>query len=397
METNFSKERIAFISSDLDSIVEFTHLFKEIFEIYHFDNVFRFIQWANNNEGVKLVVTYSDLLGANGISLRRNCKDVPKIANVPFILVVDRITDANRNIALLEQFADIFERPVKVEELVIRAKFLIENPPRYNISLIKNQNIFPKYSIPLSKRIFDIVFASLALLLFSPIILIASIIILLESKGPLLYASKRVGSGYTLFDFYKFRSMRRGSEAMLKNLKHLNQYSDNSANDLDNFKNYLCTQCKEENSGCKSKLFMDGEMICEKFFADYIRIKDGSKFIKIKDDPRVTNFGKIMRNTSIDELPQMINVLKGDMSIVGNRPLPLYEAEKLTTDQFAMRFMAPAGITGLWQVTKRGKIGQMSENERMELDNEYAKNYSFWKDLKIILKTVPALFQRENV
>jgi lipopolysaccharide/colanic/teichoic acid biosynthesis glycosyltransferase len=177
--------------------------------------------------------------------------------------------------------------------------------------------------------------------------------------------------------------MRRGSEAMLKNLKHLNQYSDNSANDLDNIKNYLCTQCKEENSGCKSKLFMDGEMICEKFFAEYIRIKDGSKFIKIKDDPRVTNFGKIMRNTSIDEIPQMINVLKGDMSIVGNRPLPLYEAEKLTTDQFAMRFMAPAGITGLWQVTKRGKIGQMSENERMELDNEYAKNYSFWKDLKM--------------
>jgi lipopolysaccharide/colanic/teichoic acid biosynthesis glycosyltransferase len=104
-----------------------------------------------------------------------------------------------------------------------------------------------------------------------------------------------------------------------------------------------------------------------------------------------------MRNTSIDELPQLFNVLKGDMSIVGNRPLPLYEAEKLTTDQFALRFLAPAGITGLWQVTKRGKSGQMSAEERMDLDNEYAKHNSFWHDIKIILRTIPVLFQKENV
>jgi lipopolysaccharide/colanic/teichoic acid biosynthesis glycosyltransferase len=85
------------------------------------------------------------------------------------------------------------------------------------------------------------------------------------------------------------------------------------------------------------------------------------------------------------------------MSIVGNRPLPLYEAEKLTTDQFALRFMAPAGITGLWQVTNRGLSGHMSVEERMELDNEYAKNSSFLYDIKIILRTIPALFQKENV
>jgi lipopolysaccharide/colanic/teichoic acid biosynthesis glycosyltransferase len=84
------------------------------------------------------------------------------------------------------------------------------------------------------------------------------------------------------------------------------------------------------------------------------------------------------------------------MSIVGNRPLPLYEAERVTTDQFALRFHAPAGITGLWQVTKRGKA-TMSDEERMELDNDYARNYSFWRDIKIILKTIPALFQKENV
>jgi lipopolysaccharide/colanic/teichoic acid biosynthesis glycosyltransferase len=100
---------------------------------------------------------------------------------------------------------------------------------------------------------------------------------------------------------------------------------------------------------------------------------------------------------TVDELPQLFNVLIGDMSIVGNRPLPMYEVEKITADQFALHFIAPAGITGLWQVTTRGKGGTMSQEERMELDNQYAMTYSFWNDIKLILRTVPALFQKVNV
>jgi lipopolysaccharide/colanic/teichoic acid biosynthesis glycosyltransferase len=122
----------------------------------------------------------------------------------------------------------------------------------------------------------------------------------------------------------------------------------------------------------------------------------GAAFVKIKNDPRITKVGQFIRDTSIDELPQLFNVLKGDMSIVGNRPLPLYEAEKITTDKYITRFMAPAGITGLWQVTKRGKSA-MSEEERIELDNTYANHHSFWGDIKIILMTIPALLQKENV
>jgi lipopolysaccharide/colanic/teichoic acid biosynthesis glycosyltransferase len=107
--------------------------------------------------------------------------------------------------------------------------------------------------------------------------------------------------------------------------------------------------------------------------------------------------GKFIRNTSIDELPQLFNVLKGDMSIVGNRPLPLYEAELLTSDDWSARFMGPAGITGLWQVELRSKKGEMSEEERKSLDNEYSKNYSFWGDIKLIFRTIPALLQKESV
>ena len=125
--------------------------------------------------------------------------------------------------------------------------------------------------------------------------------------------------------------------------------------------------------------------------------KEEKKGWTTKNDPRVTPIGKFIRKTSIDELPQLFNILKGDMSIVGNRPLPLYEAELLTSDEHIDRFMGPAGLPGLWQVEKRGEAGKLSAEERKQLDITYAKTFSFWLDIKIILKTVTAFIQKENV
>jgi lipopolysaccharide/colanic/teichoic acid biosynthesis glycosyltransferase/3-dehydroquinate dehydratase len=208
----------------------------------------------------------------------------------------------------------------------------------------------PQIKLWSMKRAFDILVSATALLLLSPFFLLIALIIKLESKGPVFYISKRAGTGYTIFNFYKFRSMRTGSDADLQKLAHLNQYGKNA----------------------------------------------GSVFFKIKDDPRITSFGQFIRGTSLDEIPQLLNVLLGDMSLVGNRPLPLYEAEKLTKDQIAWRFLAPAGITGLWQITKRGK-DNMSEDERIALDMEYAMKNSFWLDMKILFSTIPALLQKEKV
>ena len=117
----------------------------------------------------------------------------------------------------------------------------------------------------------------------------------------------------------------------------------------------------------------------------------------LPDEQRLTEFGKFLRESSLDELPELLNILKGDMSIVGNRPLPLYEAELLTSDEHIDRFMGPAGLTGLWQVEKRGEAGKLSAEERKQLDITYAKTFSFWLDIKIILKTVTAFIQKENV
>lgn len=207
----------------------------------------------------------------------------------------------------------------------------------------------------MSKRVFDILLASLVLLVLSPLFILIAIAIKIESRGPVLYISKRAGRGYKIFDFYKFRTMKHGADKKMDELVHLNQYGAGVTGD-----------------------------------------SKGPVFFKISNDPRITRIGRFLRNTSLDELPQLFNVLLGDMSLVGNRPLPLYEARTLTTDEYAARFMAPAGITGLWQVKKRGNKN-MSVEERIHMDIDYASKVSFKTDFWIIASTPSALIQKENV
>jgi lipopolysaccharide/colanic/teichoic acid biosynthesis glycosyltransferase len=139
------------------------------------------------------------------------------------------------------------------------------------------------------------------------------------------------------------------------------------------------------------------EKIDELSHLNYYNANDenGSVFFKVENDARITPIGAFLRNTSMDELPQFFNVLFGHMSLVGNRPLPLYEAVRLTTDEWADRFVAPAGITGLWQIKKRKKEG-MSMEERISLDIAYTHKYNFMYDLWIMANTPAALIQKPN-
>lgn len=391
MKTNDRK--VAVISNNPANTDQIKAALDGLFEVDVFKNGLALHAAMEKSPVYKAIITEDELQGANGIPLRKILSNFG-YGKIPFLVIVDQIDNDQRKLAMSGNIADIFSKPVDERALSIRVPYLVEN---YN-NKVKTNASAAAYRLPLMKRIFDIFFSGLALLMLSPLFLIIALLIRLESRGAVFYYSLRVGSGYRVFKFYKFRSMFTGADSRLKDLSHLNQYNTVKATaaPADAIVKELCEFCEQAGTGCRNPLYADNKIVCEILHNKQRESNLDSAFIKIKNDPRITRVGNFIRNTSIDELPQLWNVFIGDMSIVGNRPLPLYEAEKITTDKYALRFMAPAGITGLWQVEKRGR-GEMSEEERLNLDNNYAKTHSFGNDIRLIMKTVPALFQSENV
>ena len=328
--------------------------------------------------------------------------------SVYIILMTDPMTDEERDVYMKCGINDTIGREATVTELNKKIQFISD---RENI-LFDNER--PKYhilkfKIPVWKRMFDIIFSIFAIILLSPIFIVTAIAIRLESKGPIMFKSKRVGTNYTIFDFLKFRSMYIDAEQRLQELsKDHNQYSAHEQEEHKTIVAPLGDQAEQAmfDMGMESEMMISDEeimLIGDDFVvaeSDFNKQKEediNNAFVKIENDPRITKVGAFIRKYSIDELPQLFNILKGDMSVVGNRPLPLYEAEKLTADSSIDRFMAPAGLTGLWQVEERGKGGNMSAEERKQLDITYGQTYNFALDMKIILRTLTAFVQKENV
>lgn len=305
----------------------------------------------------KAIICDFTLSDGNAFSFYNKLKSNLYLKHIPFIVLAKNVSPEEKLKALKlgidDFYIDEFNGVTICERIDFISKFKKQVVRKEYVREINLNYFLPMIKLPVAKRILDIVITLITLVLISPLFLIIAILIKIESKGPVFYVSKRAGTGYRIFDFYKFRTMRIDADSQIQHLMHLNLYGH----------------------------------------------RDGSKaaFLKIENDPRITKMGRFLRNTSLDELPQLINVLKGDMSLVGNRPLPLYEAELLTRDQWAKRFLAPSGITGLWQVTKRSKDGEMSDEERMELDIAYVDKASLWFDLIILLKTFPALLQKRAV
>lgn len=187
------------------------------------------------------------------------------------------------------------------------------------------------------KRLFDIVVSFVATIIISPLLIILWLLVKLTSKGPGIYTSIRVGKNGKKFKFYKFRSMVVNAEEMKKDLMNQNE------------------------------------------------MKDGVYF-KMKVDPRITKIGEFLRKTSLDELPQLFNILKGDISIVGCRPCLVEEYEKMSEYQ-KQRFLVPAGLTGEWQVRARSTSSSFEEVVKYDLD--YIQNKrGFWYDIKLIFLTI---------
>lgn len=212
---------------------------------------------------------------------------------------------------------------------------------------IKPQGLsLPKLNGEFGKRVFDIVFSLSVLILFSPVYLILALLIALSSEGPIFYVQERIGKNYKPFNCIKFRTMVSNADEVLVQIMetspHLRQEFENS--------------------------------------------------FKLKQDPRITKIGQFLRITSLDEFPQFWNVLKGDMSVVGPRPLVAEELPKYGTHIDQVLTIRP-GITGLWQVSGRNDIPYP---RRVQIDLHYVKFRTFWLDLWIILKTIDVVIFPKN-
>jgi exopolysaccharide biosynthesis polyprenyl glycosylphosphotransferase len=192
----------------------------------------------------------------------------------------------------------------------------------------------------LVKRLVDVSVSFVLLLILAPVLAFIAVIVKFTSKGPVLFRQERVGLNKRRLLMYKFRTMVQDAESLLPQLEALNEAT-------------------------------------------------GPVF-KIKNDPRITPVGRFLRRTSLDELPQLLNVLRGDMSLVGPRPLPLRDFEGFTEDWQRRRFSVRPGITCLWQVNGRSNIGF---DQWMELDLKYLDEWSIWLDMKILAQTIPAVMK----
>lgn len=195
---------------------------------------------------------------------------------------------------------------------------------------------------PIAKRAFDVVGAGAALAVLSPALLLGAALVKLSSPGPILFRQPRVGRGRRVFGMLKFRTMVDDAEALRANLK-----DRNDANGI---------------------------------------------MFKIQNDPRLTWAGPFLRRTSLDELPQLLNVLRGEMSLVGPRPIPTWVYEQIDEPSFHRRFSVMPGMTGLWQVHGRTQHYEVMARH----DLAYVDGWSFWLDLKILLKTIPAVVRRQG-
>ncbi len=344
-----------FIADDDSNYGKLNNIYGNINSVFNFDQAKSYLQKATiaNLPDLIIINTALNILDLNSFKIWLAENFVPTIpivyeecslkpSELKVLFQLKLIDDVIKNDYDALQ---LHNKAIFLKQLLACAPFL----PIARHQKIK-EKILPHLKIFSLKRIFDITIALSLIVMLSPLLLVLALLVKLTSKGPAIYKSKRAGEGFKVFDFYKFRTMDIDAENKVQSLISQNLYNSVEGNPL---------------------------------------------FFKLSNDPRITKIGRLLRNTSLDELPQLFNVLKGDMSIVGNRPLPLYEANSLTTSEWAERFMAPAGITGLWQISKRGKAN-MSNEERISLDIDYARNRSLRGDFKILFSTPSALIQKQS-
>ncbi len=273
---------------------------------------------------------------------------IVKLTKVQHVIVCVPGLEAKRLIALVNSLEIMVKNVSFIPELMgmPAANVHVQGLMEENMILLRVKNNLARPYYRLVKRIFDLVVTLCGLVVVLPIGLIIAALIYIDNPGPVLFAHRRVGKHGREFPCYKFRSMIVGAEDVLKN--------------------YLANNPEAR----------------EEWERDF----------KLKDDPRITKIGHFLRKTSLDELPQLLNVLKGEMSLVGPRPIIKKEIEKYGSyiNDF---FLVPPGITGVWQVSGRSDT---TYEERVQMDSWYVHNWSVWIDIVYLVRTVGVVLMRKG-
>ena len=345
----------------------------------------------------KIREKYDAALFFEQVNISKDIADIQymrkKYPGLYMVLVIDSLSKEEASEYLKAGINNTIKYETSQEALKDLSTFLKRRKDQKIKALqLKAQNI-NAFRLPLWKRTFDIFFSGMAILCLSPLLIFTALAIRIESKGPIIYKSKRVGSNYQIFDFLKFRSMYTDADKHLKDFNALNQYQQE---DEDIWGEEPEAEVNEEIDEEEILLISDDFVISEE---DYINKKSKEKsnaFVKLENDPRITKIGRIIRKYSIDELPQLINILKGDMSLVGPRPERPQFVEKFKEEipRYMIKHQVRPGLTGWAQVN--GYRGDTSIRKRIEYDLYYIENWTLGFDFKIIFLTFFKGFINKN-
>ena len=345
----------------------------------------------------KIREKYDAALFFEQVNISKDIADIQymrkKYPGLYMVLVIDSLSKEEASEYLKAGINNTIKYETSQEALKDLSTFLKRRKDQKIKALqLKAQNI-NAFRLPLWKRTFDIFFSGMAILCLSPLLIFTALAIRIESKGPIIYKSKRVGSNYQIFDFLKFRSMYTDADKHLKDFNALNQYQQE---DEDIWGEEPEAEVNEEIDEEEILLISDDFVISEE---DYINKKSKEKsnaFVKLENDPRITKIGRIIRKYSIDELPQLINILKGDMSLVGPRPERPFFVEKFREEipRYMVKHQVRPGLTGWAQVN--GYRGDTSIRKRIDCDLYYIENWSIGFDIKILFLTIFKGFINKN-
>jgi lipopolysaccharide/colanic/teichoic acid biosynthesis glycosyltransferase len=383
-----NKKIAVIIGSDKEK-QSFTDYFEEKFYLAFFVTLEDFLaQLAKESKAFDAV--FIEMNGNLDQTLQEIYPVRTHLPDAKFLLFAD-ITDQQMMQACMKaRISEVFAKPIKPEDIDKRLKHILELPIDDFFKIIPpNGSGIRVYAL---KRILDLLGSAFVMLAFSPLFFILSLIVFIFHKGRVIASEERTKENFGNFRLLRFTTSAKPKEPAAAANPAASK-NDEQAGILNIIRGKRCQKCIDANIDCTEKLYDEEGWYCEQLFQDAKRNKSG--FILPGSKVERSLLGNILHTTGLEYLPQFWNVFSGELSLVGNRPLPSHQADKYTDEPYVRRFMVPAGLTGLWWILQQ-KNKKVPESELVNSEIEYAQKQSPCFDFLIMMKSLPLLFVKRK-